>query len=417
MPQLISFLGLLALLACAWLLSDNRRKISPRIVLGGVALQFALGMVALWLPPGRAAFAALGAIFQRVLEFVTPATTLMFGMNSEAGDGSRTAQLIGTFAFGVLPVIIFFSALMSLLYHLGVMQRLVAVCGWVMQRTLRVSGAESLAAAANIFVGMTEAPLVVRPYIAQMTISALNALMVGGFATIAGSVLAAYVQMGIDPTHLLTASIMSAPAALMVAKIMMPEAGQPRTLGMAQVHVPIESTNLIEATAIGATDGMKLALNIAAMIIAFIALMAMANGAIGWLGEFLFHQTWSLEAGLSYLFWPFAYLMGIERDDCFRAGELLGLKTVANEFIAYDQLANWDKPDSGVSLSERSRTILTYALCGFANLGSIGIQIGGIGAIVPERRADLARLGFRAMVGGTLACFMTACVAGVLLPK
>lgn len=416
MPQLISLFGLGVMIFCAWLLSSHRWRVSLRIVAGGVVLQFALGMIALWLPPGRAAFQFLGDLFQRVLGYVTVASTLMFGMESEAGDGSRTTQLLGTFAFGVLPVIIFFSALMAMLYHLGIMQKLVAACGWIMQRTLRTSGAESLAAAANIFVGMTEAPLVVKPYIAKMTMSELNALMVGGFATIAGSVLAAYVKMGIDPTHLLTASIMSAPAALMVAKMMEPETGKPETLGLTKVDVPIESTNLVEATAMGATDGMKLAINVGAMIIAFIALLAMFNGIIGWCGEYFFDQKWSLEAGLSYVFWPFAWLVGIEQADCFKAGELLGLRFVANEFIAYDLLAKWAKPDSGIVLSERSKVLLTYALCGFANLGSIGIQIGGIGALVPERRTDLARLGFRAMIGGTLACFMTACVAGVLIP-
>jgi CNT family concentrative nucleoside transporter len=416
MPQFISLLGLIAMIGCAWLLSTHRRRVSPRIVLGGVALQFILGMIALWLPPGRAAFVLLGELFQAMLQYITPATTLMFGMESEAGDGSRTSQLLGTFAFGVLPVIIFFSALMAMLYHLGIMQRLVAASGWVMQKTLRTSGAESLAAAANIFVGMTEAPLVVRPYLAKMTLSELNALMVGGFATIAGSVLAAYVKMGIDPTHLLTASIMSAPASLMVAKVMLPETETPETLGRVKVDIPIESSNLIEATTIGASDGLKLAVNVGAMIIAFIAILAMLNGIIGWCGDYFFHQIWSLEAGLSYVFWPFAYLMGIERADCFKAGELLGLKIVANEFIAYDVLASWGKPGSAVELSERSRTILTYALCGFANFGSIGIQIGGIGALAPERRKDLARLGLRAMIGGTLACFMTACVAGVLMP-
>jgi concentrative nucleoside transporter, CNT family len=416
MPQLISLLGLGVMIGCAWLLSSQRRKISLRIIVGGVALQFALGMIALWLPPGRAAFEWMGEMFQRMLQYITPASTLMFGMESEAGNGSRTTQLLGTFAFGVLPIIIFFSALMAMLYHLGIMQRLVAACGWIMQRTLRTSGAESLAAAANIFVGMTEAPLVVRPYIAKMTMSELNALMVGGFATIAGSVLAAYVKMGIDPTHLLTASIMSAPAALMVAKMMEPETETPETLGVVKVDIPIESTNLVEATAMGASDGLKLALNVGAMIIAFIAILAMVNGIIGWCGDYFFDQKWSLEAGLSYAFWPFAWLMGIEQGDCFKAGELLGLRFVANEFIAYDLLATWQKPDSGVELSERSRVLLTYALCGFANLGSIGIQIGGIGALVPERRTDLAKLGFRAMIGGTLACFMTACVAGVLIP-
>ena len=415
MPQFISLLGLLAMLGCAWLLSANRWKVSWRLVLGGVGLQFALGMIALWFPPGRAAFEACGQMFETLLTFVNAGSQFMFSMDQETGVG-RTEQLLTTFACGVLPIIIFFSSLMAILYHLGIMQRLVAVCAWVMQKTLRTSGAESLATAANIFAGMTEAPLVIRPYLATMTMSELNALMVGGFATVAGSVLAVYVSFGIDPTQLLTASVMSAPAALVAAKIMLPETEESQTLGNVKVNVPVESTNLIEAAAMGATYGMKLAINVAAMILAFLALLAMFNALIGWTGSVLFNQQWSLEAGLGYLFWPFAYLMGIPQEDCAHAGELLGLKMVANEVLAYAQMAAWDAPDSDVELSERTRTLLTYALCGFANLGSIGIQIGGIGALVPERRSDLAKLGVRAMIAGTLACFMTACVVGVLTP-
>ena len=414
MPQFISLLGLLAMLGCAWLLSANRWKVSWRVVLGGVGLQFTLGMIALWFPPGRAALEFCSELFKTMLTFVNAGSSFAFGMSTEDGAG-RTEQLLTTFAFGVLPIIIFFSSFMSILYHLGIMQRLVAACAWIMQKTLRTSGSESLAAASNIFVGMTEAPLVVKPYLLGMTMSELNSLMVGGFATIAGSVLAAYIGMGIDATHLLTASVMSAPAALVVAKIMLPEVEESQTLGNVKIDVPIETTNIVEAATAGATDGMKLAINVAAMIIAFLALLAMCNALLGWTGS-LVDQKWSLEAGLSFVFWPFAYLMGIPRVDCAHAGELLGLKIVANEFIAYDQLSMWDKADSTVQLQERSRTLLTYALCGFANLGSIGIQIGGIGALVPERRSDLAKLGVKAMIGGTLACFMTACVVGVLIP-
>ncbi|MCY4602697.1 MAG: NupC/NupG family nucleoside CNT transporter, partial [Gemmatimonadetes bacterium] len=325
------------------------------------------------------------------------------------------------FAFKVLPTIIFFSALMGVLYHLGLVQYVVVAFASVMQRTLRTSGAESLAAAANVFVGQTEAPLVVRPYVASMTRSELMALMVGGFATIAGGVLAAFVGLGIDAGHLVAASVISAPAALLVAKIMQPEVEESKTLGRVSIEVERTATNVVEAAANSTLDGLRLALNVAAMLIAALGLIALVDGALGLLGQGVGYilglegLEWSLSAALGYLFAPFAWLMGIEAKDCLLAGELLGKKMVANEFVSYVQLSQWIQPDSGVELSQRSVIILTYALCGFANFSSIGIQIGGIGGIAPERRRDLARLGFRAMLGGSLACFMTACVAGILL--
>jgi CNT family concentrative nucleoside transporter len=318
------------------------------------------------------------------------------------------------FAFKVLPTIIFVSALTTALFHLGIIQRVVQALGWVMQRTLGTSGAESLSAAANIFVGQTEAPLVIRHYLERMTESELMAVMVGGFATVAGGVMAAYISMGIDAGHLLTASIISAPAALLVAKMLQPETGRPETLG--KIHVEFERTtvNVLDAIAVGAAEGARLAVNILAMLIAFLALIALADTLLAWLG----HQVgreWTLASGLGYLFAPLAWLMGVERADVLAVGELLGLRTAANEFIAYEKLAEWLKPESPVHLGRRSQVIATYALCGFANLGSIGVQIGGLGTLVPSRRQDIARLGWRAMWGGMLACFMTACVAGILL--
>ena len=261
----------------------------------------------------------------------------------------------------------------------------------------------------------------VRPYVAAMTRSELMALMVGGFATIAGAVLAAFVGLGIDAAHLLAASVISAPEALMAAKVMEPEMETPATQGKAAARVERTADNVVEAAADGTLDGLRLALNVAAMLIAALGLIALLDGALGWAGRGvgwlldLEGMEWSLSAALGYLFAPFAWLMGIEAADCLRAGELLGKKMVANEFVSYVQLSQWMQPGSGVELSPRSVVILTYALCGFANFSSIGIQIGGIGGIAPERRSDLARLGFRAMLGGTLACFMTACVAGILL--
>jgi len=317
-------------------------------------------------------------------------------------------------AFGVLPTIIFFSSLMAILYHYGVMQKLVSSLAWVMQRTLKTSGAESLAAATNVFVGHTEAPLVIRPYISNLTISELNAVMVGGFATISGGLLAVYAGLGIDPGHLLTASVISAPAGLLIAKILQPETEQPETTGSIKVDIPRQGVNVIEAAAIGASDGLKLALNVGAMLIAFLALMHMMDAFIGWVGMQLGQNDWSLATALGYSFWPFAFLMGIPANECLAAGELLGLKTFMNEFVAFEQFGTWMKEESP-RLSLRSQAIMTYALSGFANFGAIGIQIGGIGGIAPDRRSDIARLGLRAMIGGAIACSMTACIAGILL--
>ena len=306
---------------------------------------------------------------------------------------------------------------MAILYHLGLMQLVVKAFAWIMQKTLGTSGAETLSAAANIFVGQTEAPLVVRPYVNEMTLSELNVVMVGGFATIAGGVLAAFVGMGIDAGHLITASVISAPAALLIAKVLQPETEATKTSGRVRIDAGTGSVNVIEAAAEGASAGLQLALNVGAMLIAFVALVAMINAFVGWLGGqvadnlgYANAASWSLEMFFGYVFWPFAWLMGIPPGECHLAGEMLGTKMVVNEFVAYDQLAA-----AKGQLSPRSFTIMTYALCGFANFSSIGIQLGGIGGIAPDRRSDLARLGFRAMLGGTLAAFMTACVAGALL--
>ena len=411
MERLISLFGLLIMVALALALSADRRKVDRRLLLGGLGLQFALALLVLKTAFGQAFFGYIGAFFAALFSYVDAGSEFVFG-----ADFSEHF-----FAFKVLPTIIFFSALMSVLYHLGLVQYVVATFAWVMRRTLHTSGAESLAAAANIFVGQTEAPLVVRPYVASMTRSELMALMVGGFATIAGGVLAAFVGLGIDAGHLVAASVISAPAALSVAKVMQPEVEASKTLGQVAIEVERTATNVVEAAANGTLDGLRLALNVGAMLIAALALIALLDGAVGLLGRGVGYLlgmeglAWSLSAALGYLFAPFAWLMGIEARDCLAAGELLGKKMVANEFVSYVQLSQWLQPGSGVDLNPRSVAILTYALCGFANFSSIGIQIGGIGSIAPTRRGDLARLGFRAMLGGTLACFMTACVAGILL--
>ncbi len=416
-PQLISFFGLFVMIGLAWLMSAHKSKVSWRVVIAGLALQFAFALLILRAPGGQEVFDWLGAFFNTLLGFVDKGSELLFNVNPADTDEGMPprAALLRTFAFGVLPTIVFFSSLMSILYHLGIMQWVVGGLSWVMRRTLGTSGAETLSVAANIFVGQTEAPLVVRPYVAGMTMSELMVVMVGGFATIAGGVLAIYVKLGIDAGHLLTASVISAPAALLIAKVMQPEVEDSATAGVAAEKMKKSAGNVIEAAAEGASAGMLLALNVAAMLIAFVALVALGNALVGWFGSlfgFTGDNVWSLEQGFGYAFAPLAWVMGIEWSECQAAGRLLGEKMVLNEFYAYFNLSTAIKEET---LSPRTITILTYALCGFANFSSIGIQIGGIGSIAPDRRSDLAKLGLRAMLGGTLAAFMTACIAGILL--
>ena len=425
MQRFISFGGLLTMVFLAWSMSSQRRRVPWRVIIGGLALQFAFALLILKTRPGAWIFQEMGNGFQFVIGHVAAGSGFLFQFATGNAGEPPNQSLLSSFAFGVLPTIVFFSSLMSILYYLGVMQKLVEVIAWIMQRTLRTSGAESLSAAANIFVGQTEAPLVIRPYVGPMTLSELNAVMVGGFATIAGGVMAAYVAMGIDAGHLITASVISAPAALLTAKLMLPETQTPQTSGSAKIPVVDASANLLEAAAAGASDGMKLAINVAAMLIAFLALLSLTNGVLGWLGvqweNWIANPAgwqsgpWRLETILGVVFAPLAWIMGIPTEDCWRAGELLGLKMVANEFVAYQQLSEWQSAAGGGAPQPRTVLILTYALAGFANFSSIGIQIGGISSIAPERRSDLARLGFRAMLGGTLAAFMTACIAGMLL--
>ena len=410
MERVISLLGLVVMIGLAWAMSEHKKQVNLRVVWGGLLLQLVLAVFILKTSIGAAIFQSIGDFFTATLGFVDAGTSLVFGEE----------YFHHFFAFKVLPTIIFFSSLMSILYYLGIIQKVVEAFAYVMQRTLGTSGSETLAAAANIFVGQTEAPLMVRPYISSMTKSELMALMVGGFATIAGGVLVAYAGMGIDAGHLVAASVISAPAALLISKLMIPETAQSVTLGHVELTVEEKHANIVDAATKGALDGMKLTLNVVAMLIAFLGLVALFDATLGLIGEWIgalfgYNWHWSLAAVFGYVFAPFAYLLGIPWADCFYAGELLGKKMVLNEFIAYAQMMEWSQPDSGVVLSERSTLILTYALCGFANFGSVGIQIGGIGGIAPERRAELALLGIRAMIGGTLAMMMTACIAGVLI--
>jgi CNT family concentrative nucleoside transporter len=422
MHRLISVLGIAAFLGLAWLMSSHKRRVSPRIIIGGLALQFALAAFIIRTSAGEAVFEAIGNVFLALLGCVDAGSEFVFGADYAEHF----------FAFKVLPTIIFFSAFMSIFYYYGVMQFIVGVFAKAMQKTLGTSGAETLSAAANVFVGQTEAPLVIRPYISSMTLSELNAVMLGGFATMAGGVLGGLVEMGrrvegdvvtyvINPQDLLAASVMAAPAALMVAKVLQPEVDVPKTLGDVKIDVKDPSTNVLEAVSNGAVGGLQLALNVGAMLIVFLALIAVIDLLLGWTGaQFGYvaadgEYAWSLGAGLGRLFAPFAWLMGIPWGDSINAGQLLGLKMATNEFVAYGRLAEWAEPGSAVQLGERTRQIMTFALCGFANFSSIGIQLGGIGGMAPERRGDLARLGLRAMLGGTLVAFINACVANIML--
>jgi CNT family concentrative nucleoside transporter len=411
--KLVSLLGLVVFVGLAWALSAERRRFPWRAVLWGLGLQFAFGVLILKTGPGERVFEFFQRAVTKLIGFADEGSKMVFGplarselLTEKLGPGNGFI-----FFITVSATIILVAALSSLLYHYGVLQRVVRAAAWVMQRLMRTSGSESLAAAANIFMGQTEAPLVIKPYLAHMTRSELLALMTGGMATIAGGVLAAYVAFGISAGHLLTASVMSAPAALLVAKIMLPETEASETAAGAAAGVPRETVNGLDALCRGASEGMLLALNVMAMLIAFVAVVALANYLLGLGLRPLGVQT---EAPLQTLFgWvnaPFAWLMGVPAKDCLAVGSVLGERMVLNEFIGYLSLSQMRG-----QLDPRSYTLATYALCGFANFASIAIQIGGIGALAPTRRPELARLGLRAMIGGLLACYLTATIAGILL--
>jgi CNT family concentrative nucleoside transporter len=438
--RLLSVVGLVAMLGLAWLLSVDRSRVAWRVVLWGMGLQLLFALFILKTPVGAALFAGLNDVVLALLGFTNDGARFLFGnlvdrtvpvVGPEGGAVEYMAQTGATFAFSVLPTIIFFSSLMTVLYHLGIMQAAVRGMAWVMMRTMRTSGAETLSAAGNIFVGQTEAPLLIKPFIERMTMSELMAVMTGGFATVAGGVMAAYVGMLVAyfpdiAGHLLAASVMSAPAALVVAKLMYPETEEPETGASLRVEVESPDVNVIDAAARGAGEGMTLAFNVGAMLLAFIALIALINALLGsvagWVGLEALLQSWgalaadqalTLEVLLGWLLAPLAWLMGVPWVDAVTVGSLLGIKTVANEFIAYLQLSDLLAADAG--LSPRSIVIATYALAGFANFSSIAIQIGGIGGIAPSRRHDLSRIGLRAMIGGTIAAFLTATIAGILV--
>jgi CNT family concentrative nucleoside transporter len=405
-------LGLITFIALAWALSLDRRAFPWRIVITGLALQFILAFLILHTAPGIAFFASLDSAFNTLLKFANEGTSMVFGplANTALITEKWGPQNAFIFAVTVTGTIIFVSALSSALYHYGILQLIVRAAAFVMAKVLGTSGSETLAAAANIFMGQTEAPLVIKPYLNTMTRSELLALMIGGMATIAGGVLAAYVAFGISAGHLLTASVISAPAALMMAKILLPEKEiSPTRLG-APAQVEKLSVNGIDAICTGASDGMTLSINVMAMLIAFVATVALLNHflslALGWVGA---DVAQPLQLVLGWVQAPFAWLMGVPASECVPAGAILGERIVLNEFVGYLSLSQQME-----TLSPKTTVILTYALCGFANFSSIAIQIGGIGALAETRRADLARLGLRAMIGGLLACYCTACIASLL---
>lgn len=405
MEKLISLLGLFVMLGVAWALSDNKKKIQWRTVISGVLLQALFGLVILKTTVGKSVFETLGKGFNAILGYTAQGSQFLFG------NLSTPSESLGfIFATMVLPTIIFMSALMSVLYHVGIMQKVVEVMAKIMMITMRTSGAESLAAAANIFVGQTEAPLVIKPYVKSMTRSEMMCLMTGGMATVAGGVLAAFVGFGIDAAHLLAASVMSAPAAIVCAKLMIPEVEESETAGVVKIDLPKLSTNVIDAAATGASDGLKLAVNVAAMLLAFIALIAMLNGILSGAGGLFGYPQLTFELIIGYLNAPVAWLLGVPWEDCIAVGGMLGKKLVLNEFVGYLDLAA-----AKGQISERATIITTYALCGFSNFSSIAIQLGGIGTLAPEKRPTLAALGMKSLIAGTLACYMTACIAGLFI--
>jgi CNT family concentrative nucleoside transporter len=400
-------LGIVLIMTTAWLFSSHKRAIKLRIIGWGLGLQFAFALLVLKTDFGKI-FQAIGVGVNAMLGYTEQGSSFVFG---PLGQGSGPFGVL--FAFQVLPIIIFIASFFAILYYLGIMQWIVRGMAVGMQKLMGVSGAESLNVAASIFMGQTEAPLTIRPFLAGLTESELFTIMASGMAHVSGSVMAAYVKIAhVDITHLLTAVIMTAPATIMLAKILVPETEIPATAGKVSIKVEKTAVNVIDAAAQGAGDGLHLALNVAGMLIAFLALIAMGNGILGWMHQapLLHWLPISLEKMFGIVFAPVAFLMGVPWKDASAIGDLLGTRLVLNEFVAFLKLGPMK-----ATLDPRSFVIATYALCGFANFSSIAIQIGGIGALAPNRKSDLARLGLRAVAAGTMANFMSACIAGMLL--
>jgi len=409
----IGLLGMVVIVGIALALSRNRRAIRWRTVGWAFALQLAFAAIVLYWDKGKDALEAFSNKVSSAIGYADKGSSFLFGWLAGPMDelGAKTGMPLRgfIFAFKVLPIIIFICAFFSLLYYFGIIQVLVRAMAWVMQKTMKVSGAEALCVAANVFIGQTEAPVLIAPYIPAMTTSELLTMMTGGMAHVSGAVMLAYVTMGAPLKYLITASVMAAPGTFLIAKILWPETESPVTMGTVKMQVEKTSANFIDATASGATQGMSLVLNISAMLIAFVALIAMLNGFLGWVGHFWGNPEFSLQTVFGWVLAPLAILLGAPREDAAVVGNLIANKTVINEFFAFSMMK-----DVVGQLSEKGKLIATFALCGFANFSSIGIQIGGIGGLAPTRKSHLARLGFRALLAGSLVSFMTAAIAGLI---
>ncbi|KAA0252590.1 NupC/NupG family nucleoside CNT transporter [Acidobacteria bacterium ACD] len=426
MQRFTGLIGLAVILFVAWLLSKNRDKIRWSTIVWGVILQFALGGLVIAWPGGANALKKFSDGITGAIAYSDAGAEFVFGWLATPAVGGKIGAATGIdfspfiFAFKVMPIVIFIASFFTILYYLGIMQRVVQVFAIVMTKLLKVSGAESLAVAANIFIGQTEAPIIIAPYIPKMTKSELLTMMTGGMAHISGAVLLAYAAMGIPANYLITASVMAAPATIVIAKLLRPEVEEPQTAGTVKVKIEHEQANVIEAAAAGASQGVSLAINICGMLIAFIALISLFNGLLGLAGPlFGFAEpgpgvdpatTLSLQWLFSKLLWPLAWVMGVPAADCSKVARLIGFKTVINEFVAYAEMSKIPMSE----WTEKGRLIASFALCGFANFSSIGIQIGGIGGLAPSRKSDIARLGLWALLAGSLATFMSATIAGIL---
>jgi CNT family concentrative nucleoside transporter len=419
MERLQPVCGLVLIGLVAYALSTNRRAIRVRTIAWGFGLQFVFGLIVLKTSIGQRTFEVLGDKIRQLLGFAAVGSSFVFGPLGnqpvwarvmETVLGPEGAQYAVIFAFQIAPTIIFVAALFAILYYFGIMQVIVRLLAIVMNKAMGASGAESLNVAASIFMGQTEAPLTIRPYLPRMTQSELMTVMTSGMAHISGGIMAAYIAFGIEPKHLLTAVIMTAPGTLMLSKMIVPETLVPETLGTVRLDVKTTDVNVIDAAGRGTGEGLRLAMNVIAMLISFIALIALLNALLGWIGGWVGVPDLSLQRILGLIFAPVAWSLGVAWRDAAAVGNLLGTRMVLNELIAFAQLG----PMKG-TLDPRSFTVATFALCGFANFSSIGIQIGGIGALVPERQHDLAMLGMRAMLAGTLANFVSACIAALLI--
>jgi CNT family concentrative nucleoside transporter len=405
MGRFTGFAGLIVIMGIAWLCSTHKRAIKLKLIAWGLGLQFAFAILVLKTDFGKV-FQAIGAGVNAMLGYSEAGTSFLFGPQL----GTKGGPFGVIFAFQVLPIIIFIASFFAILYYLGVMQWLVRIMAIGMQKVMGVSGAESLNVAASIFMGQTEAPLTIKPFLAGLTESELFVVMTAGMAHVSGAIMAAYIAFGIEARHLLTAVIMTAPGTIMMAKLLEPETEVPETLGSVKLDIPRTDVNVVDAASRGTTEGLYLMLNVIAMLISFIAIVALINGGFGWVHSVVAWFPADLQTILGWIGRPVAWAMGVSWHDSAAVGGLLGTRAVLNEFIAFAQLG----PMRAV-LDPRSFTIASFALCGFANISSVGIQIGGIGALAPERKHDLARLGFRAMLAGTLANFMSATIAGILL--